>query len=205
MTHTPYIVGLTGGIASGKTTAADYLISKGILAVDADKVARQVVAVSTPTYQAIVDLLGVDFLNADKTLNRSKIKALIFSDEKIKAAYEAIILPAIRQAILDELAQTKARAVAAFHPYLLLIVPLLFEKGLDTYCDKTVVIDIDEKTQFTRLLTRDAISKQTAQGIIAAQMSRAMRNQRADFVIENTGDRKALYTALDNLHKILAT
>lgn len=194
----PLIVGLTGGIASGKTTVADYLASKGAYLIDTDVIARQVVAPGMPTTMAIRNLLGESYLLADGSLDRQKIKQRIFNHAPIKKQYEAIILPAIRKATLDALERTPPDSC-----YALLIVPLLFEKGLDSYCHYTVNVDIPVAEQIRRGIARKPQDETVIRQIIAAQMARETRNVRADFVVDNQVSLEALYAQLDSLHRYL--
>ncbi len=191
----PLVIGLTGGIASGKTTVANYLASKGAHLIDTDIIARQVVAPYSATTLAIRDLLGAEFLLANGNLNRPKIKQRIFSDNTLKTQYEAIILPAIRQATLDSLA-----AIPTDCCYALLIVPLLFEKGLDAYCDYTVSVDLPVEQQIQRAIVRNPADQAVIRQIIDAQLPRQTRNSRADFVIDNNVPLTQLTSQLDALH-----
>lgn len=194
----PLIIGLTGGIASGKTTIANYLGKQGAYLIDTDLIAREVVAPNTPTTLAIRNLLGASFLLADGNLNRGKIKQLIFNDALIKTQYEAIILPAIRQATLD--------AINAIPPnvcYAILIVPLLFEKGLDSHCDYTISVDIPVTEQIQRGITRKPDDEAVIRKIIAAQLPRIQRNAQADFIVDNHVPLDRLYPQLDRLHATL--
>ncbi len=195
----PLVIGLTGGIASGKTTVANYLASKGAHLIDTDIIARQVVTPHSATTLAIRDLLGIDFLLADGNLNRRKIKRRIFSDHKLKAQYEAIILPAIRQATLDALASIPTNCC-----YALLIVPLLFEKGLDSYCDCTVNVDLPVAEQIQRAVARNPADQAVIRQIIDTQLPRQARNTRADFVIDNNVPLAQLFSQLDTLHARLS-
>ncbi|PIE40443.1 MAG: dephospho-CoA kinase [Gammaproteobacteria bacterium] len=189
------LIGLTGGIASGKTTVANYLGQKGAYLIDTDMIARQVVQPGAPTTEKIRNLLGADYLLPDGNLKRGKIKQLIFNDATIKAQYEAIILPAIRQATLAAI-----QAIPADVCYALLIVPLLFEKGLDGYCDYTISIDIPEPIQIRRSIARNPDDEVVIRQIIAAQLPRQQRNDRADFIVNNHAGLEKLYAQLDHLH-----
>lgn len=196
----PLIIGLTGGIASGKTTVANYLGDKGAHLIDTDIIAREVVAPNAPTTLAIADLLGVDYLLADGNLDRAKIKQRIFNDDAIKQQYESIIMPAIRGATLDAL-----DAIPNDACYAVLIVPLLFEKGLEKYCDYTVSVDIPVVEQIRRGILRKASDEAVIRRIIAAQLPRETRNARADFVVNNHAPLEKLYAELDILHHRLCT
>lgn len=195
---TPRLIGLTGGIASGKTTVANYLANKGAYLIDTDIIAREVVAPNMPTTQAIADLLGEDFLLPDGNLNRRKIKQRIFNDAVIKQQYEAIIMPAIRQATLDAIAQVPNDVC-----YAILIVPLLFEKGLDKQTDGNIVVDIPVAEQIRRGISRKPDDEAVIRQIIAAQMPREQRIARADYVVDNTLPLEKLYEQLDILHTAL--
>ncbi len=190
------IIGLTGGIASGKTLAANYLEKLGAFIVDADIVAREVVLPFSEINSQIAKLLGKDSLLEDGNLNRKKIKQLIFNDKILLRSYESIIMPAIRKSILDKLKTTPIKA-----SYTLLVAPLLFEKGIYEVCDKTVVIDIDENIQIKRAMSRDNANKEMIEKIVASQMPQIEKNNLADFVITNNSDKKTLYKKLDKLHK----
>lgn len=194
----PLIIGLTGGIASGKTTVANYLASKGAYLIDTDIIAREVVAPNSHTTQSITALLGKDYLHDDGHLNRAKIKQLIFNDAVIKKQYEDIILPAIRQATLEKIAQTPKDVC-----YAVLIVPLLFEKGLDQYTQYNLVVDIPEEEQIRRGIARKPDDEAVIRQVIAAQMPRKDRNARADFIIDNTVALEKLQKQLDILHNTL--
>ncbi len=192
------IIGLTGGIASGKTTVANYLAERGAYLIDTDIIARQVVEPNMPATLAIRDLLGEDFLHPDGSLNRAKIKARIFNDSEIMAQYEAIILPAIRQATVEALDAVKHMPKPPC--YALLIVPLLFEKGLDAYCDYTMSVDIPVEVQIERAIARKPSDEGVIRQIIAQQMPREERNARADFIVDNTVSLQVLQQQLEQLH-----
>lgn len=195
---TPCLIGLTGGIASGKTTVANYLADKGAHLIDTDIIARQVVKPEMPTTLAIKALLGEAYLLPDGQLNRAKIKQHIFNHPDIKIQYEAIILPAIRQATLTAIEQIPQQAC-----YALLIVPLLFEKGLDQYTDYNITVDLPVNEQIRRGVSRNPKDEAVIRQIIATQISREKRNQRADFIVDNTVSLEKLYHDLDKLHQQL--
>lgn len=198
MLKQPLIIGLTGGIASGKTTVADYLAALGAYLIDTDMIAREVVRPQSPTTLRIGQLLGDDYLLADGNLNRGKIKQRIFNNEDIKVQYENIILPAIRQATLDAIDNIPETAC-----YAVLIVPLLFEKGLNQHTDYNIAVDLPVEEQIRRGILRKPEDEAVIRQIIATQMPRAERNRRADFVIDNLQPLDILYTQLDSLHRRL--
>lgn len=194
----PFIVGLTGGIASGKTTIADYLASQGAYLIDTDLIARQVVEPNTLTTLKIAELLGQDYLLADGNLHRGKIKQRIFNDDAMRAQYESIILPAIRQATLNAIADIPSDIC-----YAVLIVPLLFEKGLDEYTDYNISVDLPVEEQIRRGIARKPTDEPVIRRIIATQMPREVRNSRADVVVDNTRPLEVLYPQLEALHRQL--
>lgn len=188
------IVGLTGGIGSGKTVASDYLASLGIEVIDADQVAREVVAPGESALEAIARHFGPGVIHADGSLNRPALRARVFANPDERRALERITHPAIRARILQHLqASTSA--------YTVLVSPLLFETGQVDFCGRTVVIDADESQQKARAASRDGVTEEQIASIMAAQMSRQDRLQRADDIIINHGDREDLYLQLDELHR----
>lgn len=194
----PLIIGLTGGIASGKTTVANYLGDLGAHLIDTDLIARAVVEPNMPTTLAIKALLGADYLLPDGNLNRSKIKQRIFNDTSIKEQYEAVILPAIRKATLTAIEQAPNEVC-----YTLLIVPLLFERGLDRHTDYNISVDLPLEIQIQRGISRNSADEAVIRQIIATQLPREERNRRADFIVDNTLGLEKLYTELDKLHEVL--
>ncbi len=179
--NSPLIVGLTGGIASGKSYASDFLQQQGFHVIDTDEVARSVVEKDSVTLLEIANYFGSMVLSADGSLNRQAVRELIFNDAERLAGYEAIILPAIRKETLNRL-----RNAPQTVDFILLVVPLLFEKGLDQVCDVTVTIDVSRERQIERAMKRSSMTRQTLEGILNQQLSRQQRNLKADYVIDNT-------------------
>ncbi|PTQ90646.1 dephospho-CoA kinase [Agitococcus lubricus] len=189
-----YVVGLTGGIGSGKTVASNYLATLGITVVDADIVAREVVMVGQPALAAIHAHFGDAVLQADGSLNRVYLRQLVFNDASQRQALEAITHPAIRQAIQQQL-------FASQSPYTLLVSPLLFESGQYQFTHRTLVIDSSENLQQERAAARDNVSPSQIAQIMSVQLGRAERCQRADDVVINNGDIQALYQQLQACHQ----
>lgn len=173
-----FIVGLTGGIGCGKTTVSDEFAKLGICVVDADVVARQMVAPGSTCLQAISEKFGPHILLADGNLNRAKLREAIFADPADKQWLDNLMHPAIRQQMQDELSN-------AASDYAILSAPLLFENGLDKMADVCLVIDIPEQLQIERTSKRDDVSTEQVKNIIKVQIDRDSRRQRADFIIEN--------------------
>lgn len=182
------IIGLTGGIASGKSTVARAFAAKGIPFVDADDVAREVVEPGQPALAEIAVHFGPRLLRDDSHLDRRALRAIIFAEPDERRWLESVTHPRIRARLQDHLARLQAEGA----PYVLLVSPLLFESGQWRLVDRTLVIDVPEALQIARTATRDDIDTTQAQAIVAAQMSRAERLARGDDVIDNSGQHDAM-------------
>lgn len=187
-----FIVGLTGGIGSGKSTVATLFADNGITLVDADVVARQVVAPGSPALAAIAEHFGRTVLQADGQLNRAALRLQVFSDEAARQWLNQLLHPLIREQMQQQLA-------AATSPYVLWVVPLLLENGLNQDCDRVLVVDAPADTQRQRVLARDASAD--ADAIMARQLSRRERLAAADDIIDNSGTPDALAEQVDVLHQ----
>ncbi len=190
-----FVVGLTGGIASGKTTVANLFHQHfGIEIVDADVIAREVVAPGSEGLEAIESKFGSSVLLEDGNLDRSKLREIIFSDPSQKAWLDQLLHPMIRANMLAELANTTSE-------YALLVIPLMVENHLQYLADKVVVVDVDEATQLERTVARDNVALEQAQAIVAAQASREQRLAIADFVIKNDTENQKLLPQITELHQ----
>lgn len=190
----PYIVALTGGIGSGKSTVADAFARFGVSIVDADVIARQVVEPGTPALTAIVQRFGDDMLQPEGTLNRSALRQRIFNNPDDKTWLNRLLHPLIHQETQRQLAEVKS-------PYALWVIPLLVENGLQDRANRVLVIDVDCETQLTRTMTRDGICRQQAMNILSAQASREQRLAIADDVIDNGGTAQEIEPAVAALHQ----
>lgn len=179
--QTPLRIGLTGGIASGKSTVADMFAELGVPIIDTDVIAREVVAPGEPALSEIAERFGEHVIDAGGNLDRSAMRKLIFADEASRIDLESILHPRIG-------AETRRQADAAGGDYQLIVVPLLTGSPLRAFVDRVLVVDCDEDTQLQRLLERDAETVAQAQRILAAQSSRKERLAIADDVIRNDGD-----------------
>ncbi len=189
------VIGLTGGIASGKTTVANLFKQQfNIDIVDADIVAREVVEPSTPGLNAIIEHFGSDIVREDKTLDRAKLRERIFSNPDEKAWLNNLLHPIIREKMLEDLQQVTS-------DYALLVVPLLIENKLDSLCDRVLVVDVDPNTQISRTMKRDNVSEEQAQAILASQASRQQRLDIADDVVKNNPDDQELLLQVTDLHE----
>jgi dephospho-CoA kinase len=189
------LVGLTGGIGSGKSTVAAEFVRLGIQQVDADIVARQVVEPGTAALEAIVQQFGEAIRNSDGQLDRSRLRQIVFNDETAKNWLNQLLHPLIRQEMLRQLAD-------ATSPYVLLVAPLLLENKLDQLVDAVLVVDVSEQTQINRTSVRDGSSESLVQSIMAAQCSREERLARANQVISNEGSSDTLPAKVAELHRI---
>jgi dephospho-CoA kinase len=188
------IIGLTGGIGSGKTAASDWFAIQGITIVDADIVAREVVEPDQPALAEIVAHFGANILLKDGWLNRPALRQRVFSDPAARHILEAITHPRIRQRMIEQLQQAQSS-------YAMLVSPLLLESTQHELVNRILLIDADEQVQLHRAGLRDGQSPQAVQRIIAAQMPRAERLKRADDIVTNHGDMADLYAQLVPLHQ----
>ena len=188
-----FIVGLTGGIGSGKTTVANLFAEQGIVLVDADIIAREVVAKGSDGLRQIGDKFGPQMLTPEGHLNRAALREQIFHHLQDREWLNALLHPMIRTRMLQQIA-------AASSPYVIMVVPLLFENGLDKLVHRTLVVDISPKLQLQRTIERDKVSKEQVQNIINSQSDRQTRLDKADDVIDNQGDVTALQSQVLALH-----
>ena len=196
MRNNNYVVGITGGIGSGKSAVTDYLETKGIAVVDADKVARVVVEPGTSGLSAIVDHFGGDILLPSGGLDRAALRSVVFDNPDERKVLEKITHPRIRKEIGRQLSDASS-------PYVVLASPLLLESGQNSFTDYVVVVDVPESIQLSRTMERDDNSEQLVKSIMAAQLDRKTRLSRADTSISNDGTLEELHARLDDLHKDL--
>lgn len=194
VSDSPFIVGLTGGIASGKSTVATMFAELGVPVIDTDVIAREVVSPGSPALQEIVDVFGPSVLQADGTLDRLAMRRIVFADDEKRRTLESILHPRIRD-------EAFRRAGQADAPYVMIVVPLLVESPMKAAMDRILVVDCSEETQLARLLARDAEDEAQARRIMATQASREQRLAIADDVILNDGDREESRKAAVRLHQ----
>ncbi len=174
-----YRVGLTGGIASGKSAVAEMFAALGVPVIDTDLIAREIVQPGSPALQEILAAFGPQLLLPDGNLNRAGLRAIVFAEPERRKQLDAITHPRIGMAM-----ETRCRQAGG--PYQLLVVPLLVESGLDRRVDRVLVVDCPEQVQLSRLMTRDGETEVHAKRLLAAQLSRTARLARADDVIDNS-------------------
>lgn len=190
-----FIVGLTGGIGSGKTTIANLFSEFKIDIIDADIVAREVVQPGMPALKKIIQYFGKDIVQLNGELDRAKLRKKIFNNNENKLWLNKLLHPLIRQAILDQLAQATSQ-------YCILVAPLLLENKLTPLVNKVLVIDVDEETQINRTILRDNNSHTLIKSIIDSQISRTERLAQADDIIDNqTLSIESLKQRVNTLHQ----
>ena len=192
-----FVVGLTGGIGSGKSSAADFFADLGAKVVDTDMIARELTRPGGAAIPAIHLAFGPEVIDKTGGMDRARMRDLVFSDSEAKARLEAILHPMIR----DE-SNKRCKDPLKREPYIVLVVPLLIEtKGFARGVDRIAVVDCKESDQVSRVMTRSALSEAEIKRIMSSQVSRATRLEAADDVIENTGDLLALRKRIEALHR----
>ena len=189
-----FTVALTGGVASGKSTVERLFASRGIEIIDADHVAREVVAAGTAGLADIVEVFGTDVLSADGSLDRRAMRERVFADERARRQLEAIIHPRVREVL-------RQRASEVHSAYGMLVIPLFVESGEYHWVNRVLVVDVPREVQRERLLKRDGISRELAEAMLDAQASREQRLGVADDVIDNSADLESLDAAVERLHR----
>ena len=192
----PLVVGVTGGIGSGKSAVTERLQAKGIEVVDADVVARQVVEPGTPALAAIADRHGPEILLPDGSLDRAALRKRVFADEAERLWLEQLTHPLIGAEITRQLA-------AAQSPYVILSSPLLLETAQHERAQLVVVVDVPESVQLERTMARDSNDEAQVRRIMTAQIKRPQRLSRADLVVDNSGALESLDAKVDELHREL--
>ncbi|WP_284699723.1 dephospho-CoA kinase [Planococcus beigongshangi] len=192
------IIGLTGSIASGKSTVSKMLEQKGYPIVDADIVARQVVEPGTDTLKEIEKLFGSEVIKADGSMDREKVAALIFTDPAQRKRLNDIIHPAIR----TEMLRQKNEFIKAGHKTVIMDIPLLFESKLQHFVDKILVVSVTEENQLARLMERNGLNEKDARSRIASQLPMFVKEEGADAVIYNNGSVDEAARQLDKILKL---
>ncbi len=182
---TPFRIGLTGGIGSGKSTVGQMLQERGAALIDADAIARSVTAAHGTAMPAIAQAFGPDFITPDGALDRERMRAHVFSHPEAKQALEAIIHPLVAQ----ETQRQAQQAIANGHHTLVFDVPLLVESGARwrAQVDRVLVVDCSEETQIQRVMARNSWKREAVQAVVTAQASRTQKLAAADWVIDNEG------------------
>lgn len=187
-------IALTGGVASGKSTVARLFQALGAKLIDTDQIAREVVAPGTPALAQLAHRFGPGILQADGTLDRSRLRDIVFADPAARADLEAITHPAIRERVT-------ALCASVGGPYQIVAVPLLVETNTQRNYDRVLVVDCDPGLQLSRLMQREGMGRDEAQRILAAQASREARLAAADDVLLNETDIATLAPQVESLHR----
>jgi dephospho-CoA kinase len=187
-------IALTGGVASGKSTVAQLFAALGARLIDTDQIARDVVAPPSPVLDQIAARFGPELLTPAGTLDRARLRSIVFADAAARADLEALTHPAIR-------AEVARRSAQLGGPYQLIAVPLLTETATAHDYDRVLVVDAEPQAQLLRLMQRDGIDETAARRMLAAQATRAERNAIADDIILNNGDIAALAAQVEALHR----
>ncbi|USE37542.1 dephospho-CoA kinase [Endozoicomonas sp. SCSIO W0465] len=189
----PFTVGVTGGIGSGKTTVTDFFASHGIRIVDADIASRMVVEPGKPALADIEQRYGPEIL-IDGGLDRRKLRTIIFDDTAERKWLEGLLHPLIRDQITLELGDAESR-------YAVLVSPLMLETSQHELVDRVLVVDVPERIQLSRTMSRDQMTEEQTRQILDNQMKREQRMARADDIIDNSGSMARLHQSLDKLHQ----
>ena len=192
MSGAPFRIALTGGIASGKSTVAGLFAALGVPVIDTDVIAREVVEPGRPALAQVVASFGAESLDDSGRIDRPRMRQRIFADPDARRRLEAILHPAIREAM-------ERQSVAAGGPYQVLVIPLLAEGGRRDHVDRVLLVDVPEETQVQRLIARDGVTREQARASLNAQASRAARLALADDVLVNTGRADELQDAVASL------
>lgn len=187
-------IGLTGGIASGKSTISRMFAELGAEVIDTDDIAHDLVAPGGEALEAVVETFGAQVVTPEGGLDRRRMRQIVFDDPEQRRRLEAILHPMIRRTVLAKAADSKA-------PYVILVVPLLFESGFDRLVDRTLAVDCPESLQIERIAERDGASAEEAGKIVAAQMTRSERRSRADDVIDSNCPLEATRSRVLELHE----
>ncbi|MCG7922045.1 MAG: dephospho-CoA kinase [Candidatus Thiodiazotropha lotti] len=187
-------VALTGGIGSGKSAVSNHFESLGVPVIDADRLAHQMVQPGSPALTRIKDSFGDHLIGPQGQLNRGALREIVFNDPTQRKRLESILHPPIRQAMEEWIEQQTA-------PYVILVIPLLFETGQQDIAQRILVVDCEESLQYQRVAQRDNLDESEITQILASQVDRQTRLEGADDIIENNGDLAALTKATERMHQ----
>lgn len=190
-----FVVGLTGGISSGKSTIAALFAEKGVPVIDADEIARKITQPDEPAFNKIVELFSLDLLLPDGQLDRARLRQIVFADEVKRKKLEQLLHPLIR-------AEMKSQIEALDAPYCIAMIPLLLETAPNPLVKRILIIDTPEDLQISRTTLRDKIPCENVQAILTAQISRSKRLKLADDIIINQGTFEDLIPQVNQLHKL---
>jgi dephospho-CoA kinase len=187
-------IGLTGGIASGKSAASDCFASLGVPVIDTDLISRELVQPDTEGLQEVIENFGDGVLDETGKLDRARLRAIVFASDDKRQLLEDILHPAIRNRV-EELVAEITQA-----PYVIIVIPLLFETRYPIPVDRVLLVDMDEDLQLERLIQRDNLNREQARAMLRAQTTRQQRLQKADDIVRNDGSIEELHAQLRTLH-----
>lgn len=188
-----FVVGLTGGIGSGKSTVASLFAEHGVPIIDADVIAKEITTPDKPAFSAIVKHMGQVIVRADGSLDRAKLRQLIFSDPTQRLWLERLLHPLILEEMRQQIANKQA-------PYCIAVIPLLLEVEFFSLINRILVVDASESTQIKRVMLRDKLSQQDIDAILQTQANRDTRLAKAQDIITNNGSLETLTPQVDRLH-----
>ncbi len=192
------IVGLTGGIGSGKSTVSNYLLKKGYPIIDADKIAREIVEPNSKTLNKLVKCFSDEILNYDGSLNRKALAQIAFFNQESKMKLDDIMLEEIVRIIHEQV----AFYAKLNNEFVFIDAPLLFEAGLDKVSNEVWVVDTEDEMRIERVVKRDGMTRQEVLARLQKQMSREEKNKRATYILDNSTTQQALYEQIEKLLKI---
>lgn len=187
------LIGITGGIGAGKSSVSDYLIKKGYVVMDADKVSKELLATSSPLLSHIQSIFGDTILNRDGSLNRKALSDIVFSDPAKKAILDNTMHGKILEIIRDRLKNFSSEKVVFID------APLLFEANWDSYMDQIWVVDADDETRIQRVINRDPLCREEVIKRMENQMERRERLKKADYILDNSKSKDELYRQVNEL------
>ncbi|MCC6442013.1 MAG: dephospho-CoA kinase [Armatimonadetes bacterium] len=196
------VVGLTGGIATGKSTVADMLRRRGAIVFDADRIAHETIAPGGEAWQEVLQAFGPGVRAEDGSIDRSRLGAVVFSDPEARARLEAIVHPKVTQTLLDEVERLRSRPDAA-ETVAVLEVPLLFEARLEWTVDKILLVTAEQKKQVSRLTSKRGLCVEAARQRISSQLPLSEKIERSDWVVDNSGSTEETERQVDALWPLL--
>jgi dephospho-CoA kinase len=195
------IIGLTGGIACGKSTVSHYFEQLGIPVIDTDIIAKQLVEPGKPALQEITQIFGNDILDNNKQLNRKLLRDIIFNSPTKRYELEIVLHPKIRARVLEILASINHEDKSDTPPYCIIVIPLFFETKFHYPIDRILLVNCNEQKQIERTMLRDNITREQCLAIINSQISHSERLKKSDDVIENITDLESCYNQINAIHK----
>ncbi len=190
------VIGLTGGIGSGKTTVANLFADLNVPVIDTDLISRQITQKDKPGYRAVITSFGRGILDENGDIDRNRLKLTVFHDEKSRKKLESLLHPMIKQETLRQIEASRG------NPYCIVVIPLLVEAGFKDIVNRVLVVDAPDQLQLQRVAQRDQLPGEAVEAIMKAQLAREARLEHADEVIVNDSNIENLATRIGNLHRL---